>query len=80
MQSNYLTVRQFSKKHPAFTEASLRWLIFNAEPREGSNGKIAGNGIGIAIFRVGRKVLIDEARFFTWVESSNVEAVQRDAL
>ncbi len=50
------TVPQFAKKNPAFTEASIRWLIFN----EGSNGlKDAA-----AIVRIGRRVLIDEDRWF----------------
>lgn len=57
----YSTVRQFSEKHPAFTKGGLRALIFN----ENSNG-LAKAG---AVVRVGRKVLIDEARFFGWVAS-----------
>lgn len=24
----FLTVKQFSKEHPAFTEGSIRWLLF----------------------------------------------------
>lgn len=59
----YLTVNQFTNKHPAFTKGGLRALIFN----ENSNG-IAKAG---AIVRIGRKVLIDEAKFFAWVESQN---------
>jgi hypothetical protein len=60
-----LTVRQFSKRYPAFTEGSLRWLIFNAkEPRS-----IEGNGLNVALVRIGRRVLIDEDRFFEWIET-----------
>jgi hypothetical protein len=59
----YLTVKQFSEKHPAFTNGGLRSLIFNEE----SNG-LAKAG---AIVRIGRKVLIDESKFFGWVESQN---------
>lgn len=55
----YLTVNQFSEKHPAFTRGGLRALIFN----ENSNG-LAKFG---AIVRIGRKVLIDEGKFFGWV-------------
>lgn len=55
----YSTVNQFAGKYPAFTKGSLRALIFN----EQSNG-LAKAG---AIVRVGRKVLIDEAKFFGWV-------------
>ena len=54
-----LTVTQFSKKHPAFPIGGLRYQIFN----ERENG-LAASG---AIIRSGRKVLIDEARFFNWI-------------
>lgn len=55
----YSTVNQFAGKHPAFTKGGLRALIF----QEHSNG-LAKAG---AIVRLGRKVLIDEAKFFGWV-------------
>lgn len=64
-----LTVRQFADKHPAFPQGSLRNLIFLAESRNTSKGKIAGNGLDVALVRVGRKVLIDEAKFFNWVDA-----------
>jgi hypothetical protein len=59
----YFTVNQFSVKHPAFSKGGLRSLIFN----ENSNG-LAKSG---AIVRIGRKVLIDEAKFFGWIEAQN---------
>ncbi len=59
----YLTVIQFIEKHTAFTTGGIRALIFN----EHTNG-LAKAG---AIVRIGRKVLIDEAKFFAWVESQN---------
>ena len=62
------TVRQFSERHPAFPQGSIRNLIFYAKPRHTSRGRIDGNGVDAAIVRVGRKVLIDEGRFFEWVE------------
>lgn len=66
-------VEQFAERNPAFTSAALRNLIFKAEPRQSSRGEIPGNGLiecG-AIIRVGRKVLIDESRFFEWVRRQN---------
>jgi len=54
-----LTVAQFSQKHPAFPIGGLRYSIFN----EHQNG-LAESG---AIIRNGRKVLIDETKFFDWV-------------
>jgi hypothetical protein len=59
----YLSVSQFTKKHQAFTVGGLRALIFN----EHSNG-LAKSG---AIIRLGRKVMIDEILFFTYVLSQN---------
>lgn len=60
------TVNQFTAKQPAFTLGGLRALIFN----EHTNG-LAKSG---AIVRIGRKVLIDETRFFAWVSSQNKAA------
>ena len=57
----YLTVNQFTEKHPCFTTGGLRDLIF----KEHSNG-LAKAG---AIVRLGRKVLIDESAFYAWIES-----------
>ncbi|MDD5267166.1 MAG: hypothetical protein PHO08_08570 [Methylococcales bacterium] len=63
----YLTVQQFTAKHPAFNTGGLRSLIFN----EHTNG-LEKYG---AIIRIGRKVLIDEAKFFAWVQAQNKAVV-----
>ncbi|MCH7666119.1 MAG: hypothetical protein IH936_09370 [Acidobacteria bacterium] len=55
------TLRQFAQRHPAFTEASLRWLRFQE----------ASNGFQTAFVMVGRRVLIDEGRFFEIVAEQN---------
>lgn len=65
------TVRQFSEKYPAFSQGSLRNLIFLASKRHTSMGKIPGNGLDVALVRIGRKLLIDEAKFFQWIEKLN---------
>ena len=67
------TTKQFSNKYPAFTEPALRNLIFKAERRQSTRGEIPGNGLieAGAIVRIGRKVLIDEERFFEWVRQQN---------
>ncbi len=67
-----LSVRQFSDKHPAFSQGSLRNLIFLAEDRNTSKGVIHGNGLDVALVRIGRKLLIDEVRFFQWIEGQQV--------
>lgn len=58
--ANLLTVSQFSKKHSAFSEGGLRHLIFNAD-----NFKF--NSV---IVRIGRRVLLDEQRFFEWARQN----------
>ena len=66
-----LTVKQLAQKCPAFTEASLRWMIFNAEM----------NGLNQALMKVGRRVLIDVPQFERWIESQRlgeVESAQPD--
>lgn len=71
---NLLTVRQFSDKHPAWSQSALRNLIFQAQTRKSSRGEIPGNGLAPAIVRVGGKVLIDEDRFFAWVDAQQEQA------
>ena len=65
------TVRQFSERNPAFSQAAIRNLVFKADARHSSRGEIPGNGLieAGAIVRIGRKVLIDEDAFFAWVDS-----------
>jgi hypothetical protein len=65
-----LTVRQFSEKHPAFTESSLRWLIFQANSKIVSQCAIYTNGLQNAILRIGGRVLIDERKFFVWLSEN----------
>ena len=56
-----LTVNQFIEEHNFTTHGGLRYLIFNAKE----------NGLEKAIARIGRKILIDEAKFFEWVNEQN---------
>jgi len=56
----YSTVKQFSERHPAFSVGSLRALIFNAT----TNG-LTESG---AIVRINRKILLNEPKFFRWLE------------
>jgi len=52
------TVRQLASMNPAFSESSLRWLIFRA----------AQNGLDSVLFKVGSRVLIDVPGFERWLE------------
>ena len=56
-----LTVSQFCTKHSFISQGGLRFQIFNAH----DNG-LASFG---AIVRLGRRVLIDEGRYFEWIEN-----------
>lgn len=58
---NYLTVSQFVRKHPWPPEGGLRYLIFNEKT----------NGFDKVIKRAGRTILIDEEKFFKWIEDQN---------
>lgn len=54
--------KEFQYKHRNFlTKGGLRFQIFNEE----TNGLKASG----AIVRMGRKILIDEAKYFAWIEA-----------
>ena len=55
------TISQFVEKHPFATHGGLRHLIFHSQ----------ANGFGRVIKRMGRRILIDEKEFFTWLEDNN---------
>lgn len=60
---SYLTVNQLCDKHKAFKIGGVRSQIFNEE----TNGlKESG-----AIVRNGRKILINESKWFAWLEAGN---------
>ncbi len=52
------TVKLAAQLYPAFTESSLRWLIFNEHE----------NGFDNCIRRIGRKILINLDAFETFIE------------
>jgi hypothetical protein len=55
------TVRQFCQENPAFTIGSIRWLLFHRQT----------NGLEHAVIKIGRRLLIDEDKFFTWLDVQN---------
>jgi len=65
------TVPNLADKHRQWlTEPALRNHILNAADRKNSRGEvIKGNGLeeSGAIVRIGRRILIDEAKFFSWL-------------
>jgi hypothetical protein len=56
-----LTVAQFVEEHNFLSHGGARYLIFNSKT----------NGLEKAIKRIGRKILIDEQKFFEWVNEQN---------
>jgi hypothetical protein len=77
----WLTVAQMAVKYPAWSENSLRALIFAskdrvAAARKGTQNIIPGNGLAAAIRRVGRRVLINEKEFLDWVDQQGTKERQ----
>ena len=60
-QQTFYTVAQMAQRHYFLSEGGLRFQIFNAK----GNG-LEGSG---ALIRLGRRVLIDEAKYFGWIEN-----------
>ena len=56
----YSTPRQFCEKYEAFPMGGLRKLLFNAD----SNGLLEKD----AVIKVGNKILINDNKFFAWLE------------
>ncbi len=61
---NLLTVKQVAESSPAFSEASIRWLIFNGE----------SNGFAEVLVKVGRRVLIDVRKLDEWLEKNRLRS------
>ena len=66
------TIPQFCERNPAFGDGQLRNWIQYAVPRirtvRGQRVTLPPNGIGMALVRVGRRVFIDEDKFFDWID------------
>jgi hypothetical protein len=65
------TVATFSQDNPIFTQAALRGLIHKAKPYATHKGLAPANGLleSGAIIRLGRRLLINEPKFFAWIEN-----------
>lgn len=72
-KNDLCTVKQLAARQPAFTEASLRYHIFMAQPRVTRQGVRLGNGLESALVRLGRKVLISESAFLVWVQRAGAD-------
>ena len=59
--SNLRTVKQLASELPAFTESSLRWLVFHAQENRLESAIVRPPGT--------RRVLIDRELFAQWLVS-----------
>ncbi len=57
----YLSVTQLSERHPAFSPSAIRHLIFDSN----------SNGFRSVIFRIGRKLVLEETAFEEWVREQS---------
>lgn len=66
------SLKKFAERHSSFlTTSAITNQVFKAQSRHSTKGEIPGNGMmdfGV-IVRVGRKVLIDEAAYFQWLDA-----------
>ena len=65
-----LTVRDFSDKHPAFKRSTLRDLIWRSYHPENPRPGLDATGFNLCVIRLGRKLLLDEAKVFAWLSAS----------
>lgn len=75
-----LTVRQFAEKYPAFSESTIRWLRFRAQPvtrrKKGKDGEVVlkefpPNGFASAFLEICGRLLVDEGEFWRIVNQQN---------
>ena len=66
----FLTIRQFTEKQPAFSAGGVRSLIFY----RGDDAEKVG-----AIARLGRRILIDEGVFLAWVKEGGARQIRGQA-
>jgi hypothetical protein len=72
---NLFRVAQFAQRWTAWSQPALRNLILHSADRLNSRGeRIPGNGLAEigAVVRVGRRVLLDEQKFFEWIAAQQV--------
>lgn len=60
------TIHQFSEEEPAFTEGSLRWLIFNEEKNGAKEAEVFP--------KLGRRRFVNKPKFFMWFDSQQKTA------
>ncbi len=62
-KTRFIPVTKWNDYHPWPSVSGLRFMIFNAHL----------TGFEKCVLRIGRRVLIDEERFFEWARNQNEE-------
>ena len=65
-QTELFTVKDYTRRRPAFTQGGLRHLFFH----QGEDLEKAG-----AIVRFGSRILIDDAVFLGWLKAGNARHI-----
>ncbi len=72
LPSRLIPVTRWNDYHAWPPVGGLRHLIFHSKSRKSRGGKVVPeNGLDDALVRVGRRVLIDEIKFFEWARAQN---------
>jgi hypothetical protein len=66
---NYLTVKQFSKKHPFLSVNALRWILYTG-----------AEGLEDCLLRHSNRIYIDEEKFFAFLEKTSQEIKKKKKL
>jgi hypothetical protein len=69
-----LSLKQFVAKHEACTIGTLTQLIFQRREYYTSQQGVAANKVESALVWDGRRPLIDEEKFFQWLEAEHQKA------
>ncbi|MGY8791898.1 MAG: hypothetical protein ACKVKR_16715 [Pseudomonadales bacterium] len=67
----FKTIKQFVEVNPAFTESSIRWLIFNKSPELEAAG---------AVVNFGRRKFINPPVFLRYVQSGGARRISGSSL
>ncbi len=65
-QTEFYSVKAYTKRRPAFTQGGLRHLFFH----QGEELEKAG-----AIVRLGARILIDDAAFLAWLKAGHARHI-----
>lgn len=60
-EDEYLSVAQLSERYPAFSQNSIRWLIFNGKT----------NGFNKVVRKIGKKVILSLHEFKKFIEEQS---------